>query len=431
MLIRSRSYLSFLRIGNIVKETRKLINSFMIFSLLLNLSRLLTGLICIQWISPEEMGVWQFMILIEGYLMFARFGIFNSLNRELPFYLGRNRTEKAMKYHDAAEGYAILVSLLFFISLSVSLLFYNPPIVYWKECILVFAAYLPFKFYSGFIELTFRSGRDFRSLAFVQMILIVFTVLSVWLVYFYGFEGYLARLIVLAVIGLVLMLWFRPFRFKANLNVQYLKQLFRMGMPLFISNYGQSVISSFPGMLILLFGNLTSLGLYYPVSIIINFGAMVPGAISTYLYPQTSFEYGVNKNINHVIQKSLKAGFYSMLLMVPVIAIVYFLLPSMFYRFAPQYNEAMLAGKWALLFSLVGCLSLFYNPFAILKAWKPMYAYLFISGIISWCLPFVVLSFMDAKDILVALVISFLAVKIILAWVNYMSIQRISLLVNK
>lgn len=431
MLVRSRSYLSFLRIGNVVKETKKLINSFMIFSLLLNLARLLTGLLCIQWISPEEIGVWQLMILIEGYLMFARFGIFNALNRELPYYLGRNRYEKAMMYHDTAEGYAILVSILFLVGLSVSVIVYNPTILYWKECMLVFAAYLPSKFYSGFIELTFRSGRDFRKLAFVQLILIVFTVLSVWLVYFFGFEGYLARLVILSIISLFLMLWFRPFRFKANLNKQYLKQLFRMGMPLFVSNYGQTVINSFPGMLILIFGNLATLGLYYPVSIIINFGTMMPGTISAYLYPQTSYEYGANKNINHVIQKSLKAGLYSMLLMIPVITILIFLLPSMFNRFAPQYNEAMLAGRWALLFSLVGCLSLFYNPFAILKAWKSMYVYLVISGIVSWCLPFIVLLYMDAKDILVASVISFLAVKIILGGVNYWSIQRMALVVKK
>ena len=173
----------------------------MVVSLLLNLARMFTGLICIRWISPEQMGIWQLILLIESYLMFARFGIFNSLNRELPFYLGRNRTEKAMKYHDTAEGYAILVSLFFLIALPVSLFFYHPPIVYWRECMLVFAAYLPFKFYSGFIELTFRSGRDFRKLAFVQLILIIFTILSVWVVFFFGFEGDLARVVVLVFVG--------------------------------------------------------------------------------------------------------------------------------------------------------------------------------------------------------------------------------------
>ena len=431
MLVRSRSYLSFLRIGNVVRETKKLINSFMIFSLLLNLARLLTGLLCIQWISPEEIGVWQLMILIEGYLMFARFGIFNALNRELPYYLGRNRYEKAMIYHDTAEGYAILVSILFLVGLSVSVIVYNPTILYWKECMLVFAGYLPIKFYSGFIELTYRSGRDFRKLAIVQAFLIVLTILSIILVYYFGFAGYLSRIILLAAIGLILMMWFRPFRFNAKLNYQYFKQLFRIGMPLFMSNYGQSVINSFPGMLILIFGNLATLGLYYPVGIIINFGAMVPGAISSYLYPQTSYEYGVNKNINQVVQKSLKAGFYSMLLMVPVIGIVFLLLPFMFYRFAPQYSEALMAAKWALLFSLVGCMSLLYNPFAILKAWKPMYIYIGISGIISWCLPYIVLSYIDAQYILVALVISFLVVKIILAGFNYLSIQRMVPQVSK
>lgn len=105
--------LSLRGIRHTIKETTRLTNSFMVVSLLLNLARMFTGLICIRWISPEQMGIWQLILLIESYLMFARFGIFNSLNRELPFYLGRNRTEKAMKYHDTAEGYAILVSLFF------------------------------------------------------------------------------------------------------------------------------------------------------------------------------------------------------------------------------------------------------------------------------------------------------------------------------
>lgn len=397
----------------------------MVVSLLLNLARMFTSLICIRWISPEQMGIWQLMLLIESYLMFARFGIFNSLNRELPFYLGRNRTEKAMKYHDTAEGYAILVSLLFLIALPVSLLFYHPPIVYWKECMLVFAAYLPFKFYSGFIELTFRSGRDFRKLAFVQFILIIFTILSVWLVYFFGFEGYLARVVVLAFVGLILMLWFRPFRFKADLNVPYLKQLFRMGMPLFVSNYGQSVINSFPGMLILIFGNIATLGMYYPVSILINFGTLVPGIISTYLYPQISFEFGANKNVKEVIRKSVSAGFSAMLIMVPVIVMLYFLLPEIFYRFAPQYSNAIVVSKWALLFSLVSCMNLFYNPFAILKAWKPMYIYLAISAILTWCIPYLFMTFTSTQNILLVLVLSLLLVKVLLSIANYISIQMI------
>jgi O-antigen/teichoic acid export membrane protein len=397
----------------------------MVVSLLLNLARMFTGLICIRWITPEQMGIWQLMMLIESYLMFARFGIFNSLNRELPFYLGRGRTEKAMKYHDTAEGYAILISLLFLMVLPISLLFYHPPIVYWKECMLVFTAYLPFKFYSGFIELTFRSGRDFRNLAVVQLILIVFTILSVWLVYFFGFEGYLARVVVLAFIGLILMSWFRPFRFKADLNLQYLKQLFRMGMPLFASNYGQSVINSFPGMLILIFGNIATLGLYYPVSILMNFGSLVPGIISTYLYPQLSFDFGASKNAKEVVKKSISAGFSAMLIMVPVIAVLYFLLPEIFYRFAPQYTGAMVVSKWALLFSLVSCMNLFYNPFAVLKAWRPMYIFLLISAIVTWCIPYLVMSITDPHNILLALVLSLLLVKVILSIINYISIQMI------
>ena len=408
-----------------IQAASRLTNSFMVVSLLLNLARMFTGLICIRWLSPEQMGIWQLMMLIESYLMFARFGIFNSLNRELPFYLGRNRTEKAMKYHDTAEGYAIMVSLLFFVGLSVSIFFYNPPILYWKDCMLVFAAYLPFKFYSGFIELTFRSGRDFRSLAIVQLILIVFTVLSVWLVYFFGFEGYLARLVVLAVIGLILMFWFRPFRFNANLNVQYLKQLFRMGMPLFVSNYGQTVINSFPGMLILIFGNIATLGMFYPVSILMNFGSLVPGIISTYLYPQISFDFGANKSVKEVINKSVKAGFSAMLIMMPVIVILYFLLPQIFYRFAPEYSNAIIVCKWALLFSLVSCMNLFYNPYAILKAWKPMYIYLIISGIVTWCIPYLFMSITEPHNILLALVLSLLLVRILLSIINYVSIQMI------
>src|SRR5688572_18066197 len=160
-----------------------------------------TGLICIRWISPDEIGLWQIMILIEGYLLFARFGIINALNRELPFSLGRNRLQKAMKYLDVTEWYVLAVCILFFVGLLGSIWFYNPLVDNWQICIVVLSVYFPVKFYSGFLEMTYRSGVDFKNLAKVQVSLVFFTVITMLLVYLYGFEGYLARTVILVVIG--------------------------------------------------------------------------------------------------------------------------------------------------------------------------------------------------------------------------------------
>jgi hypothetical protein len=217
-----------------------------------------TGLICIRWVSPEQMGVWQIMILIEGYLMFARFGVINALNRELPFNIGRNRLQKALKYLDVAEAYVLVVSVLFFLGLFISSFVYRLDVQYWQECIIALSIFLPIKFYSGFIELTYRSGKDFSKLARVQIVLTLFTIISLGIVYLLGFEGYLIRIVFLAALGFVLFIHFRPFRFKPSMNVAYFVKLFKTGIPLFISNYTQSVITTFPGLFLLQFGILLS-----------------------------------------------------------------------------------------------------------------------------------------------------------------------------
>ncbi|MFZ1676197.1 MAG: oligosaccharide flippase family protein [Saprospiraceae bacterium] len=408
-----------------IKELLKLINSYTLFSLLLNLTRLFAGLICIRWVSPEEMGAWQIMLLIEGYLMFARFGIINALNRELPYYLGRNRKEKALKYLDVSEWYIICVSLLFFILIISSLLVYSPHLNHWKECVIVLSVYLPIKFYSGFIEFTFRSGRDFKKLAIVQFALTLFTFLTLIMVYYMGFYGYLIRILFLTILGCLLLIWYRPFRFNPRMDFPYFRKLFRMGIPLFISNYSQSVFNSFPGILLLHYGNVGSLGLFYPVNIVMNFGTLIPGIVSTYLYPQTSFEYGANRDARQVIRKNESASLHSMIMMLPVIVISFFLLPFVFNKFAPEYHEAMAASQWALLFAMLSCLSLMLNPFAILKAWKPMYIYLIMAGIFTWFVPYLMLHYWRTYSILLTLVLSLLIVKILLIGVNYICIGLI------
>jgi hypothetical protein len=156
-----------------------------------------------------------------------------------------------------------------------------------------------------------------------------------------------------------------------------------------------------------------------------NFGMLVPGIISTYLNPQTSFNYGANKNAGNVIRINERASIYSFIIMLPILVLGFFLLPVIFSRFAPEYIEALPASRLALIFALLSCTGLLMNPFAILKAWKPMYAYLAASAILSWWIPYVMLTFVPGESVVLTMVFSLLIVKILLIGVNYLCIRKI------
>ena len=76
-------------------KPKSVVVNFTMASMGLMAAAMLSNLVIIRWLEPEETGVWQTLVLAQSYMAFAQLGFFNGLNREFPFWVGKGDVEKA------------------------------------------------------------------------------------------------------------------------------------------------------------------------------------------------------------------------------------------------------------------------------------------------------------------------------------------------
>jgi len=81
-----------------------------------NVLTIISGLLVIRWIIPEELGYFNTFTIITGYIVLFHIGIPIGLNRELPYLIGENKSDEAIKLASATRiwmfGISIFLSIL-------------------------------------------------------------------------------------------------------------------------------------------------------------------------------------------------------------------------------------------------------------------------------------------------------------------------------
>jgi O-antigen/teichoic acid export membrane protein len=116
--------------------------------------------------------------------------------------------------------------------------------------------------------------------------------------------------------------------------------LLKIGLPIFFTSYLIGIIDTFPKLYILKYGNESLLGIYAPVVMLLGAFDLLPGALSTYLYPKYSFGFGQNNNARIILKNMFKIQGITIISIVGMIIIGYFLLPY-FGLFFPKYQQSM------------------------------------------------------------------------------------------
>lgn len=334
---------------------------------------MICSIVVLRWVSPAENGVWQSLVLLESYFGIVRLGVINSFNRQFPFLSGRGERAKADATAQSAEAYTLLACGVEVLGLLIVCAWAGAE--HWRAAAFAMTLYAPAMLYRTYLEATCRSGREFSILARNQAWLILAQVLSVPLVWVGGFEGYLGRSVLIAVGGTWLLYRSRPVRLPPRWDWAVVGMLVMTGMPLFVSNYGTVVASTFGRMLLLQRGGEHELGLFTPVSAMFTLGVMAPSIISTYLLPRLNFDLGRTDDATAVADNSWRVGLACAALMLPFAAVGWWLIPVAVEKILPAYAESVPAMRWGLLLVLAGCFKIATLPLSVLQAWPQLFAY--------------------------------------------------------
>ncbi len=336
---------------------------------------MLAGLVVIEWLSPESIGLWNSIYVILYYLSFLQLGMFNALNREMPFYLGQGKENLAKSLVATTQWHAIFLSTVIFIGtivFSVFAIYFSlfDTVTLFSFCNL--GLIISMQFAINFLTVTFRANKSFKVLSFINLAQSVLIILTLFIIYKYNYYGYVVRFLILSLSLLGMMLFYRPFKVKSKFSSSNYKLLLTTGIPLFTLAFLLGITDTFNRVVLLYVSDYKSVGYYYPAIAILVAMRVLPSSVSQFLYPKMSFEMGSTKDLKKIWGWVWKTLALIMLTMTPLAIIGYFLVPVVFEAYFPEYIQSIFAAKVALFSGVLSGSFIVITVFSSLKAWKEL-----------------------------------------------------------
>jgi O-antigen/teichoic acid export membrane protein len=241
--------------------------------------------------------------------------------------------------------------------------------------------------YLTHLQATFRSEHDFARLARVHWAQAAIALLLPFMVHAFGFAGLCAHAALqgLAVTGFAHAL--RPIRVAPRFEPPLARQLLATGLPLFLASYLQVLANGFDRVILLHRANVEAVGYYAPALAVLAAMGIVPGAISTYVYPRLSYALGRGLPGRELRRMTLAAGGASLAAGLPVAVAGWLAAPAVIGRFFPQYLASVPAVRWSLVSGLLWGLSPLPTLLGSLKAWRSLFLYIGLVGVARWVFP--------------------------------------------
>lgn len=364
-------------------KNNKTLLSFSGSSILLSLVKLFANILIIKWIAPEELGIWNTIIVVQSYAVVLNLGISNGLNRELPFALGKNYLNIAKKLAETGLFISITAAFISFFVLAGSTFFVEDQRLHIS--LIVIAVITGISCVNRYYATTFRTNQAFIVFSRINIILTIIEFISLILPAKLSYEGFLIRVIIIVVLKLILYLIYQPFPVKPKYSKFGFIFLTTTGIPLLFSLYLTSIADTFKRIILKHFSSFEIVGYFSPALAIHGLNSMLPKYIGQYVFPKLNYNIGKGKNINTLWKDVLKYVFLNILVMIPLIVIGWFSIPYFIEYFFPKYVLGIFAAQIAILSALVMPFKIILNLFNSLKNWKIIYAVAVFKLIVYFC----------------------------------------------
>jgi len=357
-----------------LSESKKTMIYFSISSFIYSLCLMATNIVVIRWIPAREMGLWNTLFVITSYTFILQLGVINGLNRELPYYLGKNDIDKA--YQLAANGLFVamiagMISLILALfSFVYAIWFYNADILT-LFTLLAISFIVIIYFYQNYLIVTYRTNSAFRKLSNVYLINSLIILVSLILVWKYRYNGFLVRSVVLSIFLTLGLHLFRPIKkIKPVYKKEHFLTLLKTGIPLFLGGYIGGLAKTINRVFLANFAGIIYVGYYSPALAILVVMNMFPAQVAQYLYPQMSFEYGKTGNKQKLWGWVWKSTFGLILILLPVGIAAWFILPWAIQNFFPAYTSGIFAAQLAVISGILTGSLVGINVLNSIKAFK-------------------------------------------------------------
>jgi hypothetical protein len=317
--------------------------------------RMVGGILQARLVTVPMLGLFCILSLAMEYASMAQFGVFNGLNRELPYFSGKGDHRRVSELAAAAQAWAILVSLLVAVVMLALAIWYGIQGDMWRAAgWLSNALFASLLFYCAqpisYLQVTYRTGHDFARLAMVGVVQNAVGLVLIVLVAYFNFYGMCLRMLLTFAVSGVLLHYMRPLRVGPKWNTVHLKHLLAVGLPIFgvgLLYYGWTTLLN--KTLVATYTGERGMGLYSNVITAATMLELLPGAVGQIVYPRMSEKYGRTGKLQGLLGMTAKPMALTALGMIPVIALCWWLVEPAMRLVLPRYIEAVPAMRWGML----------------------------------------------------------------------------------
>lgn len=350
-----------------------------------NVVRIISGILVARFVLPEMLGTFNGIGIIIGYLPILQLGVMNGLNRELPYCFGKGDIEKAKGYASVAQFWELALSLMAFTLLTLIAIYYLFQAQYlYAAGFFSYGLSSIYHYYGqNYLQILFRTNHDFNKLSNISLIIAFASLITVVLVWKWQFYGLCIRSIVLVAVEMYFLWKWKPLFVLPAWDFQMIKEIVRVGMPIFIVGIVFAIWTTLQNTLVLKMGGAEQYGLFSLALMVGSSVGIFASSIEQVLYPKMSFEYGTGKGINDLLKLSYKPILYTFLFLIPSIIIGWIILPFFVDWLLPKYSDGVDAARWTLLLLLISVFGVNNSLFNVLKKQKDLLISLF-GGIIGF-----------------------------------------------
>jgi len=294
-------------------------------------------------LDPFVMGVYTELMLILDYAKYSHLGVFDSLDRQIPYYSGKSDTAGAEEAKNTGGTFSLLTSILCALAIIAYSFFRKEPSGQLFGLGLKVAAIMVVAQSMGTFYVTIiRANMLFGALSrYMVIIAVADIILKASLGFRFGMIGILWASVMTSVFGVVYL--FRKtgikFKFLKRLPRQVLTTLLKIGFPLLLTGFGFTVLRSMDRIIIISFLTKEELGLYSIAIMVYSFVFQLPNLIYTVLFPRFYKAFGDTENIDELkgfIEKPTMVFAYLFPILIGIGSI---LLPVFVRLVLPKYNQ--------------------------------------------------------------------------------------------
>jgi O-antigen/teichoic acid export membrane protein len=338
----------------------------------------------LKLVSVSEMGLWQFCLLLQGYIVIYRMGILNSYNREYVMENESGNKDFALRIFQTTSFHTIVSSILQSLTfLIISIYFFtkdgNDTIGF---ALIAMSFFTIFESLNNFEEAKLRSKLKFDKIAKSKLHLTIITVLTLIFPYYWGFWGLIFRA------GLNQVFYFVIYRLLDNeaYSMKFSSStwisLFKDGWKFWLLAYIKIITKSLPKLFLATFAGVSVLGLFTPVNWVLLAFTVFTGNLTSYLYPLFTQQFAKG-NLN-LIKDSQKINLISLIVVIPGVILIFLFSPFLITLFLPEYIISIDAIRITTIASVFDVIALSTSVWYAQKDWRKLFIYQINLVIISF-----------------------------------------------